>query len=111
MPSQQTPQLRVLKTLRMVVRGKKEQWMGDLGNNVVSGGVMGDEACQDDDGRVLQACVCLLDRTHQGLQIRVLLQQHPTSILLYSLKLFMHPKILNFDFAIPHYDVIRCITV
>ena len=52
--------------------------MGDLGNNVVSGGVMGDEACQDDDGRVLQACICLLDRTHQGLQIRVLLQQHPT---------------------------------
>ena len=41
---------------------------------------MGDEACQDDDGGVLQACVCLLDRTHQGLQIRVLLQQHPTSI-------------------------------
>ena len=47
----------------------EEHWMGDLGNNVVSGGVMGDEACQDDDGRVLQACVCLLDRTHQGLQI------------------------------------------
>ncbi len=45
----------------------QEYWMGDLGNNVVSGGVMGDEACQDDDGGVLQACVCLLNRTHQGL--------------------------------------------
>jgi hypothetical protein len=54
--------------------------MGDLGDNVVSGGVMGDEARQDDDGGVLQAGVCLLNRTHQGLQIRVLLQQHPTSI-------------------------------
>ncbi|KAA6416922.1 MAG: hypothetical protein FRX49_13114, partial [Trebouxia sp. A1-2] len=30
----------------------KKHWMGDLGNNVVSGGVMGDEACQDDDGGV-----------------------------------------------------------
>ncbi len=56
------------------------QGMGDLGNDVVSGGVMGDEACQDDDGGVLQACVCLLNRTHQGLQIRVLLQQHPSTI-------------------------------
>ncbi len=58
----------------------EEHWMGDLGNDVVSGGVMGDEACQDDDGGVLQVCVCLLNRTHQGLQIRVLLQQHPSTI-------------------------------
>ena len=48
----------------------------DLSHNVVGGRVISDEAGQDDGGRVLQAGVCLLDGTHQGLQIRVLLQQH-----------------------------------
>ena len=50
------------------------RWGADLCHDVVGGGVIGDEAGQDDGGRVLQAGQGLLHCPHQGLQVRVLLQ-------------------------------------
>lgn len=60
---------------RCSMRLNKHIWYESyLSNNVVSGGVNGDEAAQDDGGRVLHCCLALLDSPHQGLQMRVLLQ-------------------------------------
>lgn len=41
----------------------------DLSNNVVGGGVIGDEAGQHNGGGVVQAGVGVVHRPHQGLQV------------------------------------------